>query len=271
MNSKKIIYKQIVTLVSVCFLFLCGTPVWAGDINENEQKIINFYNGTFSYEGKVYVATEAAKASAYNKLMADDVDLSASQARSAILQAKNSVKEGIDRGYLIEQVADTEPNTESDTELGTESEQYPVEGEQPDSEQTTETIEDTEAPDENENEKKPDKKKDKKIDKIINKELEDPYSVIVLPEDSSSAFIPENVGEAELNTVTIESHKEGVITSYTEDGDVAFQTTLPIKNTGYHAMKMEHILLLLAGFSMVVFMMTGIYLVRNYEEVKKEE
>lgn len=50
-------------------------------INAAEQLIINYYNQTFSYGGKTYVATEAAKASVYQKLASDDVDMTERQAK----------------------------------------------------------------------------------------------------------------------------------------------------------------------------------------------
>lgn len=56
-------------------LLMIVIPVYAGNINAAEQSIIAYYSGTVSYDGKTYQFTEAAKQQAYNKLMADDVDL----------------------------------------------------------------------------------------------------------------------------------------------------------------------------------------------------
>lgn len=80
-----------------------NTPtVYAGDINSAEAMIVSYYNGTFQYQGKTYVATEEAKAAAYNKLVQDGVDLTASEARSAIAQANSQIADGITQGILVE-------------------------------------------------------------------------------------------------------------------------------------------------------------------------
>ena len=86
-------------LMALCFASF--SPAYAGGINAAEQSIINYYNGTVSYNGKMYQFTEAAKQQAYNKLIADDVDLTAAQAASAIRQANANLKQGIDQGYLV--------------------------------------------------------------------------------------------------------------------------------------------------------------------------
>lgn len=78
-------------IIAILFLALV-TPVYAGNINAAEQSIIAYYSGTVSYDGKTYQFTEAAKQQAYNKLMADDVDLTPAQAASAIRQANANLK-----------------------------------------------------------------------------------------------------------------------------------------------------------------------------------
>lgn len=96
--------KQWMTGLAVCTatVFFMGNTVYAGDINEQEQRIINYYNKTFEYDGKTYVATEAAKQTAYAQLAADDTDLTAAQVDTLIAQANASVAEGIAEGYLVE-------------------------------------------------------------------------------------------------------------------------------------------------------------------------
>ena len=87
---------------TLAFLTASTTTVYAGGINAAEQRIIDFYNGTFTYNGKTYVATESAKSAAYNKLVADDVDLTDAQVTSAISQARSSIRQGIEEGHLVE-------------------------------------------------------------------------------------------------------------------------------------------------------------------------
>lgn len=95
--------KRIAILGIGCVAFLAaGVPVYAGGINAAEQRIIDYYNGVFVYNGKSYVFTESAKAAAYDKLASDDVDLSEAEASSAIRQGRSKLKQGIDEGYLVE-------------------------------------------------------------------------------------------------------------------------------------------------------------------------
>lgn len=140
------------------------TVVWAGNINAEEQRIIDYYNQTFTYNGKNYIATEAAKAAAYNKLAADDVDLSKSQVDSLLLQAKNNIAAGIADGYLVEVAANTEnaaaPGTE-ETESAGNSESA---GE---TEKTSETAEQTKK---NETTEKKEPSTEKKDDSTEKKE-----------------------------------------------------------------------------------------------------
>lgn len=100
----------------VFVLVLSVQNIQAGDINEAEQSIISYYNKTYYYEGKTYVATESAKAEAYAYLIRDDVNLTEAEARSAISQANQSIAEGIAQGKLIE--VKEEGNEHSDTETG---------------------------------------------------------------------------------------------------------------------------------------------------------
>ncbi len=101
-------------------------PVYAGDINSAEAMIISFYNSTFQYQGKSYVATEAAKSAAYNKLAQDGVDLTSSEARSAIAQANSKIAQGIAQGILVEvnqSQGDEGSDNEADADTNTSDEQ----------------------------------------------------------------------------------------------------------------------------------------------------
>ncbi|MCI9173380.1 MAG: hypothetical protein HFH49_00350 [Lachnospiraceae bacterium] len=106
---------------ALCFGFLAKVPAYAGDINAAEQMIIDFYNGTFTYDGKTYVATEEAKASVYAKLAEDGVDLTDQEARTAIRQASAQVGDGVKQGYLTEVSGQGEDAGESGSENGTDA------------------------------------------------------------------------------------------------------------------------------------------------------
>lgn len=95
--------KRLAILSVACISALAaGKTVYAGNINAAEQRIIDYYSGTFTYNGKSYVFTESAKAQAYDKLASDDVDLTDAEASSAIRQGRSKLKQGIDEGYLVE-------------------------------------------------------------------------------------------------------------------------------------------------------------------------
>ena len=109
--------RKLAGTVAVLGLLLgSAIPVYAGDINAEEQRIIDYYNGTVTYEGKTYYFAEWGKQKAYNKLMEDDVDLTAVQVDSAIRQANANLKRGIDEGYLVEVTENGADTQEPDTQ-----------------------------------------------------------------------------------------------------------------------------------------------------------
>lgn len=99
---KKQTMKYLAGMGLLLWMQIAQTTVYAGTINANEQRIINYYSKTFYYKGKAYVATESAKQAAYNKLTSDAVDLTSKEADSYILQLSANVKQGIEEGYLVE-------------------------------------------------------------------------------------------------------------------------------------------------------------------------
>lgn len=106
--------KRLTGAAIACMLLLAGVmPVHAGDINAAEQRIIDYYNGTVTYQGKTYRFTEEGKQKAYNRLMDDDVDLTEREVDSAIRQANANLQRGIDEGYMVE-VTDTDPNPDTE-------------------------------------------------------------------------------------------------------------------------------------------------------------
>lgn len=273
-------------LLTVCFVAMLSTNVYAGDINSAEQMIINYYNGTFTYEGKTYVATEAAKATAYNKLIADDVDLTAAQAKTAIRNASNQVKEGIDQGHLVEvsQTPSTEnpstqnPGTEVPSTEGTEAVPPSTEdgsnpgngdgsagevttpGNPGDNEPDGESGDGSSGDGESEGDiVKPTEKVD--VDSLVGDALEagDGYSKVQVGTAGESASgQPEDGMQMSL---TVEQYIDGELTAVTDDGALLFKGGLPIKNTGYHTGGLKNVLTgmcvvfgltLIAGISCVI-------------------
>ncbi|MCI9176619.1 MAG: hypothetical protein HFH49_17185 [Lachnospiraceae bacterium] len=119
---KKRILQATGAAFALCLACSAKVPVYAGDINAAEQRIINFYNGTFSYNGKTYVATEEAKASVYAKLSEDGVDLTDQEAETAIRQASAQVGDGVEQGYLTEVSSGNSEQGEGAAGNGSESE-----------------------------------------------------------------------------------------------------------------------------------------------------
>ena len=112
-NKKRNLWKKISAGVIMCCTLFCSVTAYAGDINAAEQRIIAFYNRTFYYDGKLYVATDAAKSVAYARLIADGVDLTDSEATNAIRQASKNIAEGIANGILVEYVEKEPENNDN--------------------------------------------------------------------------------------------------------------------------------------------------------------
>lgn len=75
--------------------------VFAGNINGNEANIISQASGTFQYEGKTYVATQAAIGQLTSYLSQDGIDLNADQAARALSLMYSNVKAGVLDGVLV--------------------------------------------------------------------------------------------------------------------------------------------------------------------------
>ena len=95
------IVKVLGFLMIFVMLLMPAELVKAGSINEYEAELIAIGNGTFYYNGKEYVATDAAKTRVYNYLMQNDVNLSASQAEEAKQKFWGNIVAGIEDGYLV--------------------------------------------------------------------------------------------------------------------------------------------------------------------------
>lgn len=259
-------------IVCTSAIFFAKNTVYAGNINAEEQRVIDYYNQTFSYNGKNYVATDAAKQAAYNKLAADGTDLTKEQVDSLIAQARSSIAQGIAEGYLVEV-----PSGESDTEKGTESE--------PGTEIETEAGTETESGKDKNTEAGADKKgepSEASEEHENNTEIENPNQIEKEPasnigldvgelidiltqegEDNITVYLPDgtmagNVGDVadgllQDGALTIEQYSSGKSTTLKTDGTVLYQTSLPVKNTGYRTVRVFLIpVLLLIGMTFVI-------------------
>ena len=89
-------------LMLAAALFLFPETAFAGDLNPNEETLLPYIYGTFEYEGKTYMARKNYQEAAVDYLKQDDVDLTAEQCAHYISRVLESVKQGIDEGYLYE-------------------------------------------------------------------------------------------------------------------------------------------------------------------------
>lgn len=238
-NKSAIRIKMILTALICCMLGMTARmDVLAGDINAEEQRIIAFYNRTFTYQGKQYTATEAAKQSVYQKLAADGVDLSAAEVDSLILQASKNVAQGVQQGYLTEVTSGEESKEPQEGAKGEEEakkeESQQDEQEKEEDKETKKEEQKEENHQEENNKKESSKETDRKkqdTDKNENRKQTDFEALKSKVEKEG-----ENYGIVTTNEdgpITIEQYISGKITAVSEDGTVWYTSSFPIKNTGY--------------------------------------
>lgn len=80
---------------------LAPACVFAGNINGNEANIIAQASGTFQYEGRSYVATQAALGQLTSYLSQDGIDLTADQAARALSLMYSNIEGGVLDGILV--------------------------------------------------------------------------------------------------------------------------------------------------------------------------
>lgn len=234
---------------------------YAGGINSAEQSVIDYCSGTFQYNGKTYQATAGAKGSLYSKLAEDGVDLTPEQANSMKRQFSKNVAQGVADGTLVE--------VESSAVEEQPDEEQPKE-EQPDVEQPGETNEPgkeeigtgTEGDTTGNTDKGKDDTKENVSSGVYNqieesrKPENNKYNNVYSTNGTDIATGESSDVEEMLNlehyVFTMEEYREGNISAVNASGDVLFQGSLPIKNTGLSSRN-----LLIAGMLLgVVFIIT---------------
>lgn len=233
--------------IFVGFLWAFLTPVYAGDINAAEQRIVDYYNGTVTYDGKTYYFTEEAKQKAYNKLIADDVDLTEREVDSAIRQANANLKRGIEEGYMKEVGSDDgtkEPETElPDTQEPDTQESGTQESMTGDGSDYQENVNDgglsqstgdtngTASENGGESIKKPTypdmQKRD--VENLVREALKEGEYASVKTNDP-----PKDSAQNQGWVATVKQFLKGTVDVVTENGNLVFSSGLAIKNTGYH-------------------------------------
>ena len=91
--------------------------VYAGEINAEEFRLLDYVNRTFEQDGLSYKVNEAYKTKLRNKLMQDDIDLTSSDIELIVGEIDNNVATGVENGYLVlTEEEEQEPTKVPDTE-----------------------------------------------------------------------------------------------------------------------------------------------------------
>lgn len=98
-----------ITVIAAALVVSVMMPctVLAGNINGSEAGLISQASGTFTYEGKTYVATESSLAQLRGYLSQDGIDLTEDQAARAASMMYANVKNGVIEGYIVPVGGDT--------------------------------------------------------------------------------------------------------------------------------------------------------------------
>lgn len=126
-NMKKICQFIGAGILCVGLCLIPSMAVFAGDINAEEQRLLDAAGQQYLYDGVMYKATDSAIATARNYLLQDDVDLTKEQVDSALSQVMNLMPDAIAGGYMVavekpkpaDPVTPVEP-TPTETEAPTE-------------------------------------------------------------------------------------------------------------------------------------------------------
>ena len=102
LKTRTILYRLVLSLITLIFIYVPCNRTYAGNINDNEATVLAVASGTFTYNGKTYKAKSEYISELYSFLADDDTDLTADQAREAIDYIFSNIKDGIDSRYVYE-------------------------------------------------------------------------------------------------------------------------------------------------------------------------
>lgn len=241
--------KRIIT--SAIILLACLYPtmhVEAGDINAAEQSVISYASNTFSYQGKLYRATDGAIAQMRAELAADGVDMTEGQAQDAIRQIRANVKAGIEEGHLVEvqseptatsqpedgqnnQNTTTEQPDQTQTGVDNSNQQQDKDPEEQDNSGVTEAPNIIEIDEETEETDKEDGKPD-----IESLEPEQSVDVDEYIEKADDEYVDVDISDSdeEEPVISVKEHIDGDMTVLNQEGKLLLKGDLPVKNTGLH-------------------------------------
>lgn len=90
-----------ILLFTSCMIGSQSIQVYAGEINAEESRLLDYVNRTFEQDGLSYKVNEAYKTKLRNKLMQDDIDLTSSDIELIVGEIDNNVATGVENGYLV--------------------------------------------------------------------------------------------------------------------------------------------------------------------------
>lgn len=108
-----------IILLFTCISFGQISEVHAGNLNSEESRLLEYVNRTFEQDGLSYKVNSSYKTKLRNKLMQDDIDLTAGDVEMIIGEINNNVATGVENGYLV---LINEPTKAPTTEIPTTGE-----------------------------------------------------------------------------------------------------------------------------------------------------
>lgn len=229
-------YKRLLKIITGVILLFTGIisiqakEVYAGSINSEESRLLEYVNQTFEQDDVSYKVNSSYITKLKNKLMQEDIDLTADDVELIIGEINNNVTTGVDNGYLVR----IEESEESKHENSIESEQ-PFNEQEANKENTG--IDESNGSDHTE----------------INSETNS--------QENSTTGINGTQDTTSVPTKESDSHDD------IKDSETGEDITIPLKNTGYSIGKISYyancfLILMLFG-------LLSIY-VLNYIEVSNE-
>lgn len=113
--------RRIASIAAVLAVPVLMVPqtVLAGNINGSESGLISQASGTFTYEGKSYVATAGALGQLRAYLSQDGIDLTPEQAAKASSMMYANIENGVIEGYLVPAGGGNDDSSKDGTDRGT--------------------------------------------------------------------------------------------------------------------------------------------------------
>lgn len=243
-----------IILLFTCISFGQISEVHAGNLNSEESRLLEYVNRTFEQDGLSYKVNSSYKAKLRDKLMQDDIDLTAGDVEMIIGEINNNVATGVESGYLVlineptkaptaTEIPTTDESTQETVEpsKGTETETNTTETET----NGTETDGNTTETGTNGSETETNQETE-----TSGKETETSNQGNSVPNENNASNDSNSGNNGELNQ---EDRNEEV--------------TTPLKNTGYSIKTIQY---LAAGFLiLMLFGILSMYVI-NYIEVSNE-